>query len=59
VQEATTRRAFIIVPFVINEIHFTGIKDIAIRFKKNPIEDKKLNLGVWEEYIIGLVLTLS
>ena len=29
VREATTRRAFLIVPFVINEMHFIGIKDIA------------------------------
>ena len=29
VREATTRRAFLIVPFVINEIHFIGIKDIV------------------------------
>jgi|GEM_PF-2731654 len=39
VQEATTRRASLIVPFVINEIHFIGIKDIVkigsfYRFKK-------------------------
>jgi len=29
VREATTRRAFLIVSFVNNEIHFIGIKDIV------------------------------